>query len=586
MRTWYPSVILVGSSLLTSACTTVSSTGDDGSLISPDVLTDATSGIDAEIAVVDTSPEPDADPPDTGTVVDSSGRFAVATSYYDNQRTGANLRETSLTTANVTVGRFGLLFSRAVQGQMYAQPLYVSGVDMPGHGTRNVVVVATEHNNVYAFDADDPTAATPYWSVNLGPTVPNTDIGDTSPCIDLQPEIGISATPVIDLATNTVYVEAKTKEGTQYIHRLHALDLATGREILGGPVVITGQVLGSGDDSVSGMLTFNPMRQHGRPGLLLDHGVIYMAFGSHCDVVPYHGWVFAYDATTLRQRGVYVDTPNGASGGIWMSGAGMSADSMGDVYFVSGNGSFDLTASPPNMSNAVSRMRLTDSGFQLVDWFVPYNQMLLNDGDLDLGTTTVMHIPGTNLLLNGGKEGQLYVIDRDHMGQYVAGGNDSQIVQRVLATHNMYYSHIHGSPVYWRGPTNAYIYVMGEEDVLRAYRVLTNGLDPTCAMTSTVRAADGMPGGMLAVSANGDAAGSGIVWVNRPLQGDANIEIAVGILHAFDASDLSHELWNSEQDPSGADRLGFFAKFAPPTVANGRVYVGTFSDRLQVYGLR
>lgn len=579
MRTRYLTALtLCGSFLLASACS--APLRNDGGAAG-DAMIDPANGLDGDTALDAAVTLPD------GAMVPPGGdRMAVWTSYYDNQRTGANLRETTLTTASVTSGRFGLLFSRAVQGQIYAQPLYVAGVDVPGHGRRNLVVVATEHNMVYAFDADDPAAAMPYWSVDLGPTVPVADVGDPAPCPDLAPEIGITATPVIDLATNTVYVEAKSKEMGSYFHRLHALDLATGTERAGSPVEITASIPGTGEGSDNGMLGFDPLREHARPGLLLDHGVVYMAFASHCDREPYHGWVLAYDAATLHQRAAYATTRNGQEGGIWMSGAGMSADAMGDVYFVSGNGSFDPMASPPELSNAFVRLRLAGNELSVVDWFVPYNQQALNDRDFDLGSTTVLHIPGTNLILGGSKEGQFYVIDRDHMGRYVEGGNDSQIVQRFQATRDMDYSHIHGSPVYWSGPMGPLVYVMGEEDSLRAFRMMAGRMDTTPAMMSTVHAADGMPGGMLAVSANGAAAGSGIVWVNMPLEGDANRGIVPGIVRAFDASDLTHELWNSEQAAGGADRVGLYAKFVPPTVANGRVYLATFSDRLNVYGLR
>lgn len=518
-----------------------------------------------------------ADVPPTPTPV------AVWTNRYDNARSAANTHESALTVASVSSSRFGLLFSRAVVGQIYAQPLYVPSLNVPGHGARPVVFVATAHNMVYAFDAADPAATEPFWSMNLGPSVPNEDVGDPAPCPDMSPEIGITATPVIDLATSTLYVEAKSKEDGLYVHRLHALDLATGAERFGGPTVITATVPGTGAGSADGTLAFDPLHQHSRPGLLLSQGVVYMAFASHCDREPYHGWVLGYDAATLRQAVVYNDTPNGESGGIWQSGMGLSADPEGDIYYASGNGTFDPEATPAQLGNSAVRLHRAGATLNVVDWFTPFNQSNLNETDFDFGSTGVELIPGTNYGLVGSKQGHLYLFERGNMGHYNAA-NDSQIRQEFLATDNEDYSNIHGAPVFWTSPTGTFAFVWGESDFLKSYRFEGGRFVTTPTSNSDQRAGDGMPGGMLAVTSNGSAAGTGVVWASIPVHEDANMHTVPGILRAYDAANLRNEIWNSEQN--ARDSLGNFAKFVIPTVADGRVYMATFSDRLNVYGLR
>ncbi|MDB4928727.1 MAG: Pyrrolo-quinoline quinone [Myxococcaceae bacterium] len=541
---------------------------------------DAPANLDAT-APADT-PTPVADTPVTPTDAPAGVGPAVWTNRNDNSRSAAVTNETALTVAAVSSSRFGLLFSRAVVGQIYAQPLYVPSVNVPGRGARPVVFVATAHNMVYAFDAADPAAAAPFWSMNLGPSVPNADVGDPAPCPDMSPEIGITATPVIDLATSTLYVEAKSKEAGAYVHRLHALDLATGAERGGSPTVIAATVPGTGAGSVGGMLAFDNLHQHSRPGLLLVNGTVYMAFASHCDREPYHGWILGYDAATLRPSVVYNTTVNGESGGIWQSGMGLSADAAGDIYYASGNGTFAPTATPPQMGNSAVRLRRAGATLAMVDWFTPFNQSSLNEQDYDFGSTGVELLPG-NLALVGSKQGHLYLFNRDRMGHFNAAG-DTQIEQNFLATANEEYSNIHGAPVFWASPGGTLAYVWGESDYLRAYRFDGGRFATTPAATSTAMAGTGMPGGMLAVSSNGSAAGSGVVWASIPIDMDANMMTVPGVLRAFDAADVTRELWNSERTP--ADSLGSFAKFVIPTVAGGRVYMATFSNRLNVYGLR
>ncbi|HXG19026.1 MAG TPA: LamG-like jellyroll fold domain-containing protein [Methylomirabilota bacterium] len=515
----------------------------------------------------------------------ATGVFAqvsVLTQHNDNARTGANLNETILNVSNVTVNQFGKLFSRAVDGQIYAQPLYVPNVTIPNKGVHNVVYVATMNNSVYAFDADDPNASAPLWTRNFGPPVPNQDTGEL---VDIQPIIGITSTPVIDISTKTLYCVAKTKENNSYFNRLHALDITTGQEKTGSPVVITATIPGTGDGSVGGTITFNQLRQLNRPSLLLLNGVVYIAFGSHGDQDPYHGWVFGYDAATLQQRAVFNTSPTGSRTSIWQSGQGLAADANGNIYFMTANGSFDVNVGGKNMGSCF--VKLSTPTLQLLDWFAPYNEDILNVGNHDLGSAGPLLIPGTNMLIGGGKEGVLYLLDRNNMGHFRAGDNN-QILQSFQATAATSFDngHLHGSPVYWNSPNwGPLIYLWAETDRLKAYQQMGNGLFNTTpvAVGPTV-VPDGMPGAMLSISANGSSPGSGIVWASHPFSGDANLATVPGILQAFDASNVAVELWNSKQN-AARDDLGNFAKYVPPTIANGKVYLATFSNQLVVYGL-
>jgi hypothetical protein len=498
----------------------------------------------------------------------------VLTQHNDNSRTGANLNETALNTSNVNAGQFGKLFTRAVDGQTYAQPLYMPGVNMGARGTHNIVFVATEKNNVYAFDADDPTASAPLWQVNLGAPVPVRFIGET---VDINEYIGITSTPVIDPVTRTLYCVAKTKEGGKYPQRLHALDITTGQEKFGGPVVIDGSVPGVGDGTKNGTVAFNSQRHFNRPGLLLQGGYLYVAFGSHGDVRPYHGWVFSYNASTLQRVGVFNTTPNTFGGAVWQSGQGLAADETG-IYFMTANGHFDGDIGGPDLSS--SFLKLATPSLTLTDWFAPYNADALDQNNEDLASAGPLMIPGTSLLVGGGKEGVLYLLNRSNLGHFRAG-SDSQIVQSFQAGGG----HIHGSPVYWSSPQQGpLIYLWTEEDALKSFRFV-NGLFQTAPVAiGPVVAPDGMPGAMLSVSANGSSMGTGVVWATLPFSGNANVETVPGVLRALDASNVGIELWNSEQVPE-RDELGNLAKHTPPTIANGKVYVATFSNQLVVYGL-
>ncbi len=504
--------------------------------------------------------------------------LAVLTQHNDNARTGDNLQETLLNTTSVGPKTFGKLGTFSVDGYLYAQPLYVQNVRVPNKGLHNVVCLATAHNSVYAFDADDLAAKQPLWKVNLGPSVPATEVYTTK-WTDMRIEIGITSTPVIDPSTSTIFVEAKTKERGAYVQRLHALDIATGAEKSGSPVEIKASVPGSGMASAGGQVAFDPVKQLQRPALLLANGTVYLAFGSHADSPPFHGWILGYDARTLAQTCVFNLTPNGDEGAIWQAGMGMASDLHGSIYAMVGNGTFDADKDGPDYGDSILRLAAKPGSLAVQDYFTPYNQESLSDNDQDTGASGPLLIPGTNLLLGGGKNGWLYLTQTDKMGHYQNTG-DSQIVQSFQITRG----NCHGSAVYWNGPSGAQVYIWPELAHLMAFKLDSGKLNPTPASESTVAVPDGMPGAFLSVSADGNKAGTGIVWSSAPYDQNANWETVPGVLRAYDASDLSHEIWDSQMHPA-RDAAGMFAKFCAPTIINGKVYLSTFSNQLQVYGL-
>lgn len=337
---------------------------------------------------------------------------------------------------------------------------------------------------------------------------------------------------------------------------------------------------------MGGVLTFDPQRANQRPGLALVNGIVYISWASHCDWGPYHGWVMGYDATTLQRAVVYNDTPNGASGGIWMSGQAPSVDAGGNLYISTGNGTVGTTSNRRDTINrGESFLKLTRNGtnFTIASWFTPYNFTNLENGDVDLGSAGLLLIPGTTLAFSGGKGGTLYLVNRDNMGGLSGSTSaDTNIIQSIaLGSHQF-----HTGPVWWDGPGNSYAYVWLAGDFLRQYK-----FNPATGMfvvpnyaQSQISATNGQPGGILALSARGTNAGSGILWAASQLDGDANQAVRRGILIAFNAQNVTNVLWDSEQ-LSARDAVGNFAKFVPPTVANGKVYLATFSNRLNVYGL-
>ena len=507
-----------------------------------------------------------------------AGVLAVLTQHNNAARTGANLSETLLSTRSVTPKTFGKLGTLVVDGYLYAQPLYVQNVRVPGKGLHNVIYLATAHNSVYAFDADDLTAKKPLWKVNLGPSVPATEVYTTK-WTDMRIEIGVTSTPVIDPSANTIFVEAKTKENGTYVQRLHALDITTGAEKAGGPVEINASVPGTGMASAKGQVAFDSVKQLQRPALLLTNGTVYLAFGSHADSPPFHGWILGYNARTLIQTCTFNLTPNGEEGAIWQAGMGMAADPVGNIYAMVGNGTFDADSGGLDYGNSILKLAPKPGTLSVSDYFTPYNQASLSENDQDTGASGPLLIPNTNLLLGGGKNGWLYLTQTGKMGHYQSS-DDSQIVQSFQITHG----NCHGSAVYWNGPVGPQVYIWPEFAHLTAFKLNAGKLNPTPASSSAVAVPDGMPGAFLSVSADGSKAGTGIVWSSAPYDANANWDTVPGILRAYDASDLNHEIWNSKMVPA-RDDAGMFAKFCAPTVVNGRVYLSTFSNQLQVYGL-
>ena len=511
---------------------------------------------------------------------------AVLTQHNDNSRTGANLAEVILNVANVNTNRFGLLFSRTVDDQIYAQPLVMTNVNILGRGTHNVVLVCTVKDTIYAFDADNPSFTTPYWIdsfINPPSIVPpsNADMSAIGACgggyRDFSGYMGIVGTPVIDPAAGTLFVVVRTKEnGSSFIQRLHALDVANGSERPGSPVLISAICAGNGDGNVNGTITFDLQRQNQRPALALANGVVYIAWSSHCDNGPYHGWVMAYSATNLQQVAVWNNTPNGSDGGIWMSGQGPSADSNGNIFVTTGNGSVDAN----DYGESFVKLALPSSGTNMTvaSYFTPFDWSSLNGADQDLGTAGLLLPPGTSLAISGGKSGTLYVVDRDNMGG-LSGGN-ANIIQSWTPRSG---SEIHGGPVWWNGPNGSFMYLWPDSgDRLRQYQFSGSQFDTTPYAQGPTIGGGGSPGGILAVSANGTNAGTGIIWAIVNATSDANQAVVSGTLHAYNAQNVTNELWNSAQ--VSRDVVGNLAKFVPPTVANGKVYVATFSNRLNVYG--
>ena len=514
------------------------------------------------------------------------GQVSILTQHNDNSRTGQNLDETTLNTSNVNQSTFGKLFWRTVDGYIYAQPLYVPGVNVQGT-THNVVYVATEHNSVYAFDADDANAKTPLWHVNFSAPVPSQDIciltGDTDPgdCpyLDLNPEIGITSTPAIDPGTGTIYVVSRTKSisNGSYHFNLHALDTSTGIEKLGGPVELAGQTSGTGVGAVGGQVPFDPAYNIQRPGLLLQNGNIYIAFGSVGDIGNYHGWVMAYNATTLQQTAIWDVAPDGCCGGIWGAGQGVVGDGS-NVYVMTADGDFNADTNGRNYGD--SFVKLNGSSLTVMDYFTPFDQASLFSNNKDLGSGGPILLPGTSLLAGMGKDKTLRLVDTANMGHYNSSSNHD--VQEFTASAGTFF----GSPIYWNSPNNGpVIYLWGPNDFLKAYKFTGGLFQTTPTSQSTVQNSSGFSNAApLSLSASGSASGTGIVWSSASFSGVATGIARPGIIRAFDATDLTRELWNSQQNLN-RDDVGTYAKFVPPTVANGKVYVGSFSGQLLVYGL-
>jgi hypothetical protein len=513
-------------------------------------------------------------------------RADVLTYHYDKARTGLNSQEAILAPGNVNVQSFGLLFSCPVDGKVDAGPLYVSGLNIPGFGLRNVLYVATEHDSLYAFDADNGTELWQVTLLKIGET-PSDDHG----CSNISPVIGITSTPVIDrsMGTNgTIYLVAMSKDSSgNYYQRMHALDLATGSETLNGPVTISASFPGVGPGSINGNVIFAPGQYAERCGLLLSNGVIYTTWTSHCDAAPYTGWMIAYDEKTLAQVKVININPNGApaseslpgasGNSFWMSGAGPAADSQGNVYAISANGPFDSTLNsagfPADGDYGDSMLKFsTTSRLSVADYFTPTNQQKDAEQDVDFGSGGVLLLPDMtdasrmvrHLAVGAGKDSNLYVVDRDNMGKYSSRSN--QIYQELdgalpggeWATSAYFDGHVYYGPV---------------GGALRSFSFSNArlGTTPSSHSSNTFR----YPGTTPSVSSNGTR--NGIVWAYDNSNGPA-------VLHAYDATNLATELYNSTQAANGRDSFGTGNKFITPMVANGKVYAPT-TQSVGVFGL-
>lgn len=509
----------------------------------------------------------------------------------DYNRTGWYSQETALTINNVKPGTFGKIFERSVDEQVYAQPLIVFNINIPGKGNHNILIVATVNNSVYAFDADSANVSTPYWQVNLtgqnSRPVKNTDM--TNACggyyKDFSGSIGIVGTPVADTSTGTLYLVSRSMNTTTNISSqyLHALDIATGAEKFNGPQTITASLNGHGDGNVNGVVTFDPLKQNQRGGLLLLNGMVYITWSSHCDWGPYHGWVLGYDKSSLQQKIVYNTTPEGYFGGIWMSGSAPAADESGNIYLAVGNGSVGYNNNPSDPVNrSESALKLTPSGNTLLvsSFFSPKNIEELEAADLDFGVSQMLLIPGTNRVLTSCKDGRIYLMDRDNMGGYSATANN--VVQTIDLGLN---AHLRSSMSYYKGEQKEYVYSWSENALLKAFPFnrATSQFDLSNTVSSGVQGPVGNNGAFLSVSSNGSIDTTAVLWASYASNGDANQSVRPGILRALDANDVTKELWNSGIYAS--DNPGNYAKFNCPVIANGKVYLATFSNKIIAYGL-
>jgi len=507
-------------------------------------------------------------------VTDLSG---VRTWRNDNSRSGVNSQEYALTPQNVSTSTFGKLFSCAVDGQVFAQPLWVANVSAGGT-QHNVVFVATENDSLYAFDADGP-GCKPVWSKASVSLIPGGEV--IVPFADLQndnalgPVVGITGTPVIDPVSQTIYLVALTEDSSRHvIQRLHAIDITTGLERSGSPQVISASVTGAaGYDNSNGTISFAPNFEKQRPALLLLNGVVYISWAGFLDTDFYHGWLIGYDATTLAQVTVFNDTIDGGRGGIWMSGGGPAADSQGNIYLLTGNGDFNANTGGRNYGDTFLKLGTT-GGLSVSDWFTPFDQANLAANDLDLGGGGAVILldqpsgPVPHVILGGGKAGTLYVVNRDSLGRFNSV-NDSQIVQHFTLGSNGIYS----APLFWQ---NA-LFAAASGSPLNAYPFSPSTgqfqTSPSVVSSQTF----GHPGTTPSLSAVGTS--NALLWTIR-----RSSATTPAVLHAFDPNNIHTALWDSSLAPNNRDAAGVAVKFTVPTVANGKVYIGTQTE-LDVYGL-
>ena len=549
--------------------------GATGASYTTPVTTTADSGEQFRVAVSNSAGSVTSMP---ATLTVSAGQVAstvdVITYHYDNSRSGQNLNETVLTPANVNATMFGEKGEFMVDGKVDAQPLYLSQVTIGGQ-KKNVLYVATEHGSVYAFDADSINGTTSAFLWKTSTLGAGEITSDNRGCGQVSPEIGITATPVIDRSRNAIYVVAMSKTaGGTYFQRLHALDLSTGAELFAGPKAITATYPGTGDNSSGGNVVFDPKQYKERPGLLQINGTVYTTWSSHCDIRPYTSWVMAFSADTLAQTSVLNLVPNGSEGGIWMSGTAPAADATGNIFFLEGNGTFDTTLNaqgfPSNADCGNCFVKIsTGAGLKLVDYFTPHNTVAESSADLDLGSGGAILLPDVqdaggvtkHLSVGAGKDAIIYVADRENMGKFNA--STDQIYQEISGQLG---GQVFSMPAYFNGT----VYFGAVGDALKAFPVTTAKVALTPSSQSTHNF--GYPGTTPSVSANGTT--NGIVWA---------IENNGAILFAFDATDLTKELYDSSQAANSRDHFSG-NKFITPMVANGKVYVGT-PNSVAVFGL-
>lgn len=531
--------------------------------------------------------------------------LAGVTTYHNNQsRDGVNAQEFALTTTSVRATSFGKLFSCAVDGAVYTEPLWLPAVSING-SSHNVVFMATQHDSLYAFDAD-ASPCQQLWHANLLDAAHGGVANETSVCWDdvgsgygdIQPEVGVTGTPVIDPATGTLYVVSKSETGgcgtgsPSFKQRLHAIDVTTGNESQ-TPMAISASVAGTGDGSSGGVVSFDAQSEGQRPALALLknvnvggslHNVVYISWASHEDASPYHGWILGYNAANVQQRlQVFNATPNGGLGGIWMSGNAPAIDASGNLYAITGNGTFDADTGGSDYGDSFFRVS-TNGALALTDYFTPFNQAFLDSVDGDLGSGGAVLLPDQtvgppHLLVGGGKQGLIYLLDRDSMGHFGVGGDN--VVQEFQADNGSW-----TTPAFWQ---NA-LYIAGSGDHgscdhLKSYQFngFTTGLFNTSSSSASTHCFT-FPGATPVISSSG--ASNGIVWATEVgCYGTAASPCgSAAILFAYDANNVLMELWNSAQALNQRDKAGNAVKFTVPTVANGKVYLGTRTE-VDVYGL-
>jgi hypothetical protein len=506
---------------------------------------------------------------------------AVVTYHNNNDRTGVNQSETALSPSTLSESTFGKLFSMPVDGQVYAQPLYVPALTIGG-ASHNVVYVATENNSVYAFDADN-TSGQVLWHVNFGPPITCAAIPGCNR--DLQPNIGIIFTPVIDPALGTIYVVAETYVSNTANFYLHALNYTNGQERAGSPVLITGSVVGTAPDSVGGKLAFNAFMHWQRAGLLELNGDIYIGFAGHQDTPPYHGWLFGYDAVSMRRVLIKCLTPDGSLGGVWQGGGGLAADALSNVYLSTGNGTFDADTGGPDYGSSVVKMNST-TGMLVSLFFTTSNFATLNAEDNDVGSQGTILLSGELFALAGCKDGRLFLMGTSNLGGY--SSTTDSVTQEWYSPDSLF-----ADPVFYNNLLNAW----PRGSAVQVYQFNGSGFNgnsggdaPVMQGSTTVPYSYSNEPAM-SISANSAVSGTAILWASWSSNGGSNGLSYQGVLAAYYASNLNL-LWSSDQH--SGDNLGGWAKWSPPTISNGKVYVSSFGSvdlnnpgnyAVNVYGL-